>query len=215
MYRICSFNNLPSIAVLCRGLSLRHIDSICDKFKHCFIVGQFDKALAKLQCLKGKNIVHIINKSSIQSNRAMCKDFNIKDLQCNFDGWATRPMSRQKLKLFRRITIKNSWMTVHAAPLGIRERRGNVDWCTTGIFAVDLAAFLRPKEIIVVGLDFYSSKYFAKEEVHVPISKNKRRKKEMMTMLDRIIQREPVIGFSIYTSSDYGSNYSNATVYHV
>ena len=128
-YKISSFLKLPVLAVLCRGASLSHVEKIHKNFNHCFTVGQFGKALPKLKCLLGKNIVPIINKSTIQSNKKLCSVFNIKDLQCSFDGWLHRPMSAGRRKLFNKIKKVNPWLSVHEAPPGIRERRGEVDWC--------------------------------------------------------------------------------------
>ncbi len=213
--QIDSFLNSPTLAVLCRGSSLSYVREVCDKFDNCFLVGQFNKSLPKLQCLKGKNIVPIINKSTIQLSEKLCKKFGIKNLQCTFDGWLTRPMSENRRKLFNKIKKSNPWLSVYEAPPGIRERRGDVDWCTSGIYAVDLAAFYQPKEIIIVGLDFYDSGYFVKEKVHVSIKKNRSRRKEMMSMMSRIIKRDNNIQFKIYTRSGYSLQCDNVEIYKV
>jgi len=204
MYKVASFFDLSTLAVLCRGSSLSCLDEMHDQFDHCFIVGQFDKALIRLgSFLQGKKIVPIINKSTIQTSKKVCKRFGIRDLQCTFDGWIDRPMSKGRRQLFQKIKSSNPWLTTHAAPPGIRERRGDVDWCTSGIYAVDLAAFLRPKHIIVVGLDFYEADYFAREKVHVSLKKNRKRQDEMLQMFDRIAARDSDTKFDIYTKSTH------------
>lgn len=216
MYKVSSFFDLPVLAVLCRGASLTHVKQISDEFQHCFTVGQFDKALIRLKpFLKDKKIVPIINKSTIQTNKKICREYGIRDLQCTFDGWADRPMSEGRRKLFRKIKASNPWLTVHEAPPGIRERRGEVDWCTSGIYAVDLAAFLRAKHIIVVGLDFYEADYFTKEKVHVPLKKNKNRRDEMLLMFDRIAARDCDTKFDIYTRSTHVRPRDNVRIHVV
>lgn len=202
-YSCGKFDNLESIGVLCRGSSLKMLEQASKEFDHCFLVGQFDVALSRIgKFVLGKKIVQLINKSTIQTNKYTCDKYDIKDIQCNFDGWLDREMSDGRKDLLNKIKHKNKWAVVHPAPPGIRERRGDkIDWVTTGIFCIDLACFLQPKQITIIGLDFYESDYFVQEKVHVPLKKNKDRRKEMLKMFRLITERDSDIQFNVYTHS--------------
>ncbi len=203
MYKVDNFWNLSSVGVLCRGKSLKYVGEAQHLFEHCFIVGQFENALKRIgKHLKNQKIVQVVNKSTIQTKKSVCQKYGIVDVQCNFDGWKTREISVNKKALFKKIVRANPWMTVHLAPPGIRERRGEtVDWATTGIYTIDLAAFLQVKKIVVVGLDFYESDYFISERVKASYKTNRKRSKEMRKYFNAIVDRDKQIEFVVYTSS--------------
>ena len=221
MYKIADFESMEKITVLCRGQSVSYIAKN-NNFDACYIVGQFDHTLKSIgKHLAGKKIVQVINKSTIKVNRKIHDKFNVNDIQCNFTGWIDRPLSSARKKIYKTVKMKNSWARVHLAPPGIRERRvsdknGVIKWATTGIYAVDLASFWRPKEIWIFGLDFYAVPYFKKEKVHVAFKKNKGRKKGMLYNFKKIVERDSNISFSLFTKcKDIKSNGSNLMVKYV
>lgn len=217
MFNCGDFQNCDSIAVLCRGASLSFLSQAAENFSNCFLVGQFNNALKHIRkSIRDKNIVQIINKSTTQTIESICKEYNIKDLQCNFDGWLDRELSPGRKDLYRKICKQNPWLKTHLAPPGIRERRGTtVDWATTGIFAVDLAAFFQPKRIIIFGLDFYEADYFVKERVHSSLKTNRSRGKEMRKRFLAIVERDSNISFVMYTKSSKIAGLDNLTINRV
>lgn len=217
MYSCGDFGKAGSIGIVCRGLSAGHLKDIIHEFDYCYIVGQFDKSLLKLgKLIRDKKTVQIINKCTTTLNKKLYKKHNILDVQCNFDGWKNKPPSPSKMKLYRKVKKNNPWASVHLAPPGIRERRySDWWWATTGLFAIDLASFWRPKDIWICGLDFYQSEYFAKEKLHVGIKKNAKRSKIMMKNLYEIVKRDSDIKFHIFTKSTKIENRENLEVTNV
>lgn len=217
VYKTCTFKKADTITVLCRGASLEYIPKISSKIDKCFLVGQFDNALSKIgQYLLGKHIVQVVNKRATQTNRNICRKYNIQDIQLNFDGWLHRPPSEGRVQLYRKIQQNNPWATVHLAPPGIRERRGEkVDWATTGIYTVDLSCFYLPKRIIICGLDFYESDYFIHERIQSGPKDNKGRTKDMVDKFLAILERDSNVIFEIYTKSRSLPKLPNLIITHV
>ncbi len=207
--------SLDSIGVLCRGQSLDKLGTISKNFEKLYLVGQFTRALPQLfNHLQGKQIIQMINKVAIATDQETCKRFNIKDIQCNFDGWLHRPPSQGRRELFRKVQNINKWATVHLLPPGIREARPKgFDWHTCGILGVDLAAFWKPAHIWIIGLDFYFSPYFIREK-HKGRCDPKRRL-VMIEMLKLLVKRDPGITFHLITYCDKIKSFDNLHVTHL
>lgn len=218
MYKIGSFENLDSIGVLCRGNSISCIKNINSLFDSCFLVGQFDQGLIKIEkYLKDKKIVQILNKCAIKVNRLMYERNNIIDLQCNFGSYFGEEMGTAKTELYKKIKKENKWANVHLVPIGLAARRpaGFPKWNTTGLYAVDLACFFNPNKIIIAGLDFYYSDYFCKENLSASVKKNKKRSKEMIDNFYAIVNRDKNISFKIYTKCNKIESLDNLEVYKI
>lgn len=217
MYQVGDFGKADTIAVLCRGQSLSHVGEFSD-FTYCYLVGQFTNALKSLSVhLDEKIIVQIINKSSPKVSKKLASAIGIVDIQCNFTGWKNRSLSIGRKKLYNRICKINPWAKIHLAPPGIRDVRprdkdGFIKWCTTGLYAVDLAAFWKPKEILIYGLDFYSVPYWKKELIDVSWKKNRKRGSSMIYNFNAIVRRDPNISFKIFTHCKSVQKTDNLTV---
>ena len=202
MYKISNFHNKDSLGVICRGSSVSVLYKYVSEFECCFLVGQFDNSLKKNgKIIINKKKVLILNKCAIQPDKSICKKNNIKDLQANFGKLIDEPLSLEKTSLYKRIKKKNRWAKVYLAPLGLLERRP-VDypkWCTTGLFALDLACFYQPKKVFIIGLDFYHSNYYCEERIKAGIKRNKKRAGEMLENFYAILKRDSNIEFHIYT----------------
>lgn len=203
MYLVKDFNSSSRISVIARGESARHIHKVND-FEDCFLVGQFTNALADcsmVTSLSSKKIVQIVNKSSIKTDKATCNRYGIRDLQCSFAPNINGGLSSGKTKVYKKIVKANKHLKVHLGPCGIKERQAKPpkSWATTGLYAIDLAAFFGPKEIWIFGVDFYESGYLCNERVNVSIESNRKRKKSMITNLYGIVNRDSDIKFTIFT----------------
>lgn len=217
MYKINNFYNSDIIAVLGRGKSVRYI-SHKTEFVDCFLVGQFSVGMNDLEdSLMSKNIVQVVNKVSIKTDKNMFSKFGIKDIQCNIAPDMNGNLSKAKTKVYKRVVSSNKHATVHLGPKGIKERRVREvkTWVTTGLYAIDLAAFFQPKEIWIFGVDFYDSGYFAKEKINVSIKSNRKRKKDMLKNLHGIVKRDRKIEFKIFTTSHSIKSGDNLYVYNV
>tara|TARA_B100000614_G_scaffold262915_1_gene301224 strand:- start:42441 stop:43094 length:654 start_codon:yes stop_codon:yes gene_type:complete len=213
MYSTCDFSKLDSIGVICRGASISKISKVSDRFEACFLVGQFENGLLKIgNYLCNKHIVQVINKCAIQTDRKVCEQYRIRDIQCNFGSYFGEELSEGKTALFKKIRKKNPWAEVHLVPEGLTARRPMDKWETTGIYAVDLACFFQPKEIHVIGLDFYESDYFAKEKLHAGIKANRARGRAMREQFMKLVDRDRNIHFNVVTHSRHLKSGENLSV---
>jgi len=218
MYEVGDFNKENRISVLCRGKSLSHLGKIHKEIDACFIVGQFKQSFKKLgKYMVGKKIVPVVNKSWIKVPKKLAEKLGIKDVQCNFA--IIKPSLE---KLHRRVIRKNPWAKVHVAPIKINDRKirttrkqSRPTWATSGMMAIDLATLFKPKEIWILGLDFYTCKYFSKERVNVSATKNKARKKLMLKYFYGILKRDPDIHFTLFTKARRIKKHDNLTVHYV
>ena len=210
-YLVGNYANADRITVLGRGASLGHIPEIKDEIDNCFFAGNCRSALKKLRkSISGKKIVRVMNKLDTQGHKETFERFKIKDIQCNFDGWLDREVPPSRMIIYDKIKIRNPWAAVHLAPPGIRERRPldvngePMSWITTGLFTIDLAAFWQPKQIIIVGIDFYHSDYFSLEthqrDMEASISQNRKQSSKMIENFYAIVNRDSHIKFTIYTA---------------
>jgi hypothetical protein len=206
MYDIGDPNKFSTIAVLCRGGSLGYTKKVADLFDFCYLVGQFNESGQKLhKIIEDKKVVSVMNKSAIRTSSVVCNMLGITDVQTTLGGWRERELEGKRKQLFEKMIRLNKWLKFHEAPPGLRESRpildgGPIGWATTGIFTVDLACFWKPKNVVILGLDFYYSDYFSREKAHSSIEKNKKNQSnKMIKEFMAIVSQRNKINFTIFT----------------
>ena len=213
-YLIGDFHNLDKLALICRGGSAIYLETHND-FSHCFVVGQIDNLMTSIGSrLIDRKIVHIINKVSIVTDKTLYERYRIKDIQCNFGNKPDNTLSEGKTALYKKVCSKNKHAKVHLSPVEVQRRKTTATqtWVTTGLFAVDLAAFFQPKNLYIYGLDFYDSDYLAREKINTSIAKNRRRADEMVKNFLAIFKRDKDIKVTLFTYSDRVKSQNNVTV---
>lgn len=199
------------LGVLCRGDSLRMLPRIADKFTKCFLVGQFDLALRRVgRHLQDKEIVQVINKCIGKTKSGICKAYNIQDLQSTLGG---KELSPQREVLYRKFVRMNKHAKVHLAPPNSRALRGKVLYVTTGIFALDVIGYWKPKHIWLVGMDFYDSRYFQAEARNGSGRISRGRREKMVQAFWDIADKYPNTNFHVYTNSQLIKTKGNVSVH--
>lgn len=202
VYRCSDFSKQDTLGVICRGSSLRYIKKYKKFFVNSFLVGQHIESLKRIGgYIKGYNIVLVSGSIIFKTNEELCKEFNIVDLQMGIDP----DDSPRKHFKYHKTRKKNRWLTLYPKPKSIRERnkRLNIDqvsYPTTGIYAVDLACSFKPKNIHIIGLDFYYAPYFTREKYHRPESRG--RGSTMIKYFRALCREEKNIFFNLYTCCD-------------
>jgi len=163
-YKDVDFFNAQSIGVIARGPSNVFLSHHCHKFSHCFLAGEFNKYLAVMGgYLLGKDIVlNILQVGRYRTPPDKCRYFKIGNVQTYF------PANSRKIMKIRKVIIRD----LHVVGYGkeqseLAERVFKDKIYSTGICAVFNAACFYPKEVHILGLDFYNEdmpKYAVFEE---------------------------------------------------
>jgi len=221
-YSCCDFYNVDSIGVLCRGKSLGCIGKYKENFKNNFVVGQHYKSFQIMgEHLMGSNIVKIHGSTFNKPSRGYKKQYekwNIRDMQT----YLTPSLSDRKAYKFKKITKRNKgYLQVYPLPENFKTRNegynanGKLNHPTIGLFAVDLAAAYKPKEVHIAGLDFYQAPYLAIEKMHISVASNKKRAEGMMNYFKYICKKEKDIKFYLYTCCRTIKSHKNLKVIEV
>jgi len=215
MYTVANFSQVDNIGVICRGRSISSLKDYNDQFDHCFIVGQHENAMSQIgDFLVGKKIVQVCNKTVLKVGDGLAERYGIKDIQLNFSSKQDNSkVGGNKLKLWDKCKQANPWATVYLLPDGFKSRRSQKRWETTGVMGVDIAAFFKPKNIYVYGLDFYLAEYFCRERKQV--NNSSKRSVGMIENLRNICKRDSDIMFHIFTCHHKLEPMDNLKVYKV
>jgi hypothetical protein len=210
-YSCCDFYSVDSIGVLCRGKSLGSIGKYKDNFKNIFLVGQHYRSVKLIgEHIEGSNIVKVwgstFNKPSNGYKKQYVK-YNIKDMQTYLDP----TLSDRKAYKFKKISKRNDGLlSVFPRPLDFNSRNmrffdkrkaanKKTGHPTIGLFAVDMAAAYKPKDIHIIGLDFYQADDFVYEKKHMSNESNRGRGPTMIEYFQCLCEEEKDINFHLYT----------------
>jgi hypothetical protein len=226
-YNCCDFHEVDKIGVICRGKSLGAIGKYKDNFKNTFVIGQHVKSFQMVgKHLENCNIVKIWGSSfhkPCKKEREICSHYNIRDLQSTL-----RPYSSER-KAYKYKKIKTRYdgiLETYPLPVNIHDRNkrilhkrklgnGKLSYPTLGIFGVDLASAYNPKEVHVIGLDFYNAPYLTNEKLNANFDKNVRRGPNMIEFFKLLCKEETDIKFYLYTCCKTIKSEGNLKVTHV
>jgi hypothetical protein len=211
-FSCCDFSKVNSIGIICRGRSLGSIGKYKDYFNNSFIVGQHYKSLKLVgDHLLDSNIVKIWGSTFNKPSRGYKKQYahyGIKDMQTYLDP----NLSDRKNYKFEKIKKRNDGiLEVFPRPTNFLERnkrfilkrehrRGErLHHPTIGLFSVDLAAAYKPKDIHIIGLDFYQAPDFVAEKKHIDTHRNAPRGACMIEYFKLLCKEERDIDFHLYT----------------
>ena len=143
-----------------------------------------------------------------KEERKQCSEYNIKDLQTTLNPL----ISDRKAYKYRKIQKRyEGILETYPIPSNLREERnirflakrkhgnGRITYPTLGLFAVDLASAYKPREIHIIGLDFYCTPYFTKEKNNVGMSSNLKRSPNMIEYFKLLCKEEKHIKYYLYT----------------
>lgn len=221
------FHNIDRIGVICRGKSLGSIGEYKDNFKNTFVIGQHVESFQIIgKHLENCNIVKIwgsgIHKPCPREVE-ICSHYNIRDLQS-----ALSPhLSDRKAYKYKKITKRYAGiLTTHPMPVAIHDRNkrilhkrklgnGKLSYPTLGLFGVDLASAYKPKEVHIIGLDFYCAPYLINEKLVPSFSTNVKRGPNMIEYFRLLCKEESDIKFYLYTCCNKIKSKGNLKVINV
>jgi len=226
-YTCCDFSNVDKIGVVCRGKSLGSIEKYKKNFKNSFVVGLHVESFKLIgKSFKGSNIVKIWGKTNhrpCEEEKNICSKYKIRDMQTTHSPHLS---SRKELKYRKAVNAYNDILKVHTMPLNMKDRNnriihkrklgdGKLSYPTLGLFSVDLASAYQPKEVHVIGLDFYCAPYFAKEKANGKNSTNVKRSPTMLEFFKLLCAEDRGITYHLYTCCDKIKSDGNLIVIRV
>ena len=211
-------NNLKDFGVILKGASVARIDTVSDNFEHCYMVNNFDRNINNADSeysivapvLKGKNIVHFVNRlNTAPLLPEHYKELGITEIQftkCEYDS-----MISQMRGLY-----ESYGLNCHLLPeelLGYNDFfAGTGNYAkkhpNTGVLAIIYAAhILKPKNLWVVGLDFYQNDYLFRRPWQAPL-KQQKAKMDRTNMVEHfidVVRRNPNVNFKMVTNASLPS----------
>ena len=226
-YNCCDFHKVDKIGVICRGKSLGTIGKYKDNFKNTFVVGQHVESFKMIgKHLENCNIVKIWGSgfhTPCKEEKEICSHYNIRDLQSTL-----RPhSSERKAYKYKKIQKRYSGiLETYPLPINIHNRNerilhkrklgnGKLSYPTLGLFGVDLASAYKPKEVHIIGLDFYCAPYLTNEKLNANFDKNVERGPNMIEYFKLLCKEETDIKFYLYTCCKIIESEGNLKVIHV
>lgn len=168
-YKDADFYNADSIGVICRGSSVYRFDLCYKKFDHCYLSGEFNNTLYKIEdYLKNKKIVLcIMQQSRYRTSEQNCKKFGIKNLQVRCQEGTK--CHRDNIIKFPDLRVSGFTKRHYEIVAMLNDGKSNDDRSifSTGLSAIISALYFNPKNIYVIGMDFYNKSvkpYFVKED---------------------------------------------------
>lgn len=171
-YKDADFHNADSIGIIGRGPSSHRLDLCYKKFNHCYLAGEFNHTLCKMEdYLMGKKIVLcIMQQYRYRTSEQNCKKFGIKNLQVRCQNGTKN--HRDSISKFPDLKVVG-YVRKHyeiIANINKNKKVNDRSIFSTGMSGVISALYFNPKDIYIIGLDFYDKSvkpYFVKEDMDV------------------------------------------------
>jgi len=228
--------DLNSFGIVLKGSSVKSIPDYADKFDHCFMVNNFDRNIDNKNSewetvsphLKGKNIVHFVNRlTTAPLLKEHYEELNIKHIQ----------LSKMKMDDALRIVVPyyedECGLECHFLPEQALKYNDYFDdkfymkpgdsnyrakHPNTGVLSVVFAAeLLKPKDLWVIGLDFYQSDYLFRRPWQAPLDNQqlKMRNTDMVGHFVDVVKRNPDVNFHLVTKATNVPEMDNLEIFKV
>ena len=197
--------NLENFAVILKGASVQRLPNVSQNFDNCFMVNNFDRNIDNDNSewsivapeLKGKKIVHFVNRlETAPLLPEHYKELNIEHVQFT------------KSELDERLVYMK----------GYYRKPGDSDYTkkhpNTGVLAIKYAAhILKPKNLWIVGLDFYQNDYLFRRPWQTPLELQQLKMKntDMVSHFMDIVTKNTDVNFKLLTNANV-SGYINLEV---
>jgi len=165
---------MKNFGILLRGKSLNKLNLISDKFDDCFIVNDFKIEFSFCEkFIKDKNIIHFVNSmrsASLYKNQY--EKLGVKNIQFAFTKKHLENKHwKKKIKIaeeyYKSIGFKPSYIDNKYYEKALKIRN-------TGMVSILHASeIIKPKNLWIIGLDFYYSNYLVKKNFSHQLGKSK------------------------------------------
>jgi hypothetical protein len=164
---------IDSFGIILKGKSLERFPDFRDRFERCFLVNNFDKEIEAVGgSLEGKKIVHFVNRlMTAPLKPENYERFNITDVQLSKISRVGDKRLKVAVPHYNSLGLKVHYLPKHL--LKFNEFFGAEyakKFPNTGILAIIYTLqMLRPRNLWIVGLDYYQSDYLFRRPHANPI----------------------------------------------
>ena len=217
-YNDSNFFSANDIGILSRGPSLYRLDLCYKKFNHCYLAGEFYNTLNFVEkYLLDKDIVlSIMQHERYRTSEYYCRKLGIKNVQVALqEGTEHYKKCVEKFRDLRVVGYNKRHSEL------MKNIKGEMDIHSTGILAIFFAIYFNPKNIYIIGVDFYNRNvkpYFRREEHDLPKKKGNEVssfRAKMISNLSSICRVCPDINFHLYTTFRGIKSNNNLNVIYV
>jgi len=233
--KLNTFNtNQNDFAVILKGGSIKELGKIYKNFTDCLIVNKFDEELDLIgKYLKDKNIVHLVNKSKTAilskdnyqkyniNEILLYKDSTLKDYELFLKIYRMKAMGLKTVFLPKNLLEKSGDLFGKNGHYKINNKKYNLDFTkkfpSTGFLAIYYALkVIKPKNLWIIGLDFYQKDYLVRRSWNTPINvmQKKMEKINGHNIIETWISKFPNTIFNIHTYFDGFNQQKNLRLYH-
>ena len=169
-YKGADFDGVDGIGIICRGPSVYRIDLCYNKFNCCYLSGEFNNSLLKIgKYINGKNVVLCtMQNDRYRTSVDNCKKYNIMNIQVPYQNGTKE--YRDCIEKFSDLKV----VGIEKEHYDILKRMNGGSDCkaipVTGIFPLLSALYYNPRNIYIIGMDFYNRSvkpYYVREEMDV------------------------------------------------
>jgi len=200
---------MKNLGILLRGQSLKKLDLIINRFDNCFIVNDFKVELSFCEKLiKGKHITHFVNSMmSASLYEKQYKRLNIKDIQFAFtkkhlNNWKKKIKTVEKH--YKSMGFKIEYIPNKYYEEGLRIRN-------TGMVSILYTSeIIKPKNLWIIGLDFYYSNYMVKKNASHHLNKSK--EIDLYGSFIKIVEEHPKINYHLLSCHKKFPKLSNLNI---
>lgn len=209
-------HDLENFGVILKGSSIIRLNEINDKFEDCFIVNNIDKnknnedseysLVAPL--IKNKKIVHFVNRlKTAPLLKDHYKELGIKDVQF------TKVLLDAELTKMKRI-YESFGLTCHRLPETLLSYndyflgKGNYEkkHPNTGVLSIIYATkIIKPKNIWIIGLDFYEADYLYRRPWHWELENQRDKMKtlDIPGQFVKLVKENPNVNFNVISNANF------------
>ena len=197
--------NIENFGVILKGKSIEKIGKVCHNYNDCFIVNNFDKEIELLEkYLVAKNTVHFVNAlMTAPLTPENYKKTGITDIQLSR---ASAKGIEKAIKYYKSLGLR-----IHFLPKRLLEFNRDIDadysgkeyrYPNTGVQAIIYALdIIRPKNLWLVGLDFYQQDYLVRRP-HQSLLEQQRaqiKRLDLINVFVSILKRYPEVNVNMVT----------------
>ncbi|RLC61194.1 MAG: hypothetical protein DRI01_08880 [Chloroflexi bacterium] len=197
--------NIENFAVILKGKSIEKISQVYRNYNDCFIVNNFDKEIELLErYLVAKNTVHFVNRlMTAPLTPENYQKLGITDIQLSKVSDKGDKALKKAIKHYTSLGLKTHFLPERllrfTSDFGAEYA---IKYPNTGILAVIYALdIIRPKNLWIVGLDFYQADYLARRPHQNPIElqREKMNRLGMDKVFINIVNRYPEVNVNMVT----------------
>ena len=202
--------NIENFGVILKGKSIDKLSWVAKEFSNCFIVNNFDKEIELIgEYLLGKNIVHFSNRSFRTAPLTLenYNKFGISEIQLYTSNifWDKRLL--YAVYLYQSMGLRTVFLPkylLHFSRIMFGQEYEK-KFPLTGLSAIIYALeIIKPKNLWIIGLDFYQSDYLVRRNWNTPIEvmRNKIARTAPHSAVNKWIKQYSNVNFTIVTYFD-------------